>query len=278
MSRLWPDIQWCGLTRVLVLADQVLAEHWPAGIQSERVIRQAALSGSDAASLQSAVISLLNQLSVTRWQRIELYLADRHVHFLRLPAVADARHRAGLSGEEQMAYARAMLMQTYGEAARHWPFRPQEVRQPQDCLLAAIPALHGINIGSWLAQHCLQYSIQPYVSALWARSRLPKDGTVVTGESHMMRLLQLKQGQVAYVSGLAGRVTDTQKVIAWLLRERMLLGAQDTRCYWLAEPGCQAMAQLGRSLAQASISQLSWETLYSGQAVTTLWSEVTHAA
>lgn len=275
MSRLLPDLRWLGITRVLVLSDQLRAEYWPAGIRSRRVTAQAAWSGTD---LQSALHALLAQLPATRWQRIELYLADKHVHLLRLPAMAQTMQTLDVSGQEQQAYARAMLMQTYGEAARAWPFRLQDIRQPQDSVLAAIPALQSEVLRALLMGKALQWSVQPYACALWAQTRLPAEGTVLTAESHMLRLLQLHQGHITYVASLAADVWDVETVSAWLMRERTLLGVQTSPVYWLMEPGCRAMATVGSRLKQASATQLPWQTLYSARAMTTLWQEVMHVA
>lgn len=275
MSRLLPDLHWRGLTRVLVLADQLLAEYWPAGMRGHKVTAQTAWVGTD---LQSALRALLTQLPATRWQRIELYLADKHVHLLRLPAMAQTMQTLDLSGEEQQAYARALLMQTYGEDARGWPFRLQDSRQPQDSLLAAIPALQSLDLAALLANKAMQWSVQPYACALWACTRLPASGTVLTAEPHMLRLLQLTQGRVSHVASLSTNMADVAAIADWLMRERMLLGVQASTCYWLQEPGCETMAQHGRRLKQALSGQMPWQILLADRAVTSLRQESMHVA
>ena len=121
MSRLLPerpfDLRWCGLTRILVLSDQLLAEHWPAGVSPRRLLAQLDWAGNDAVSLAVALSALMEQLPATRWQRVEIFLADRHAHLLLLPSMAQSLQTFSWSGEDQLAYARAVLMQTYGEAA-----------------------------------------------------------------------------------------------------------------------------------------------------------------
>ncbi len=278
MSRLLPDIRWCGLTRILILSDQLWAEHWPAGLRSRRVVVQVAWPGPQNQPLSAALQAVLAQLPATRWQRIEVYLADRHVHLLLLPAMAQSLQVFSWSGEEQLAYARAVLMQTYGEPARTWPFRLQDIRQPQDCLLAAIPALQSTELHELLKGSAVQWSVQPYASALWARTRLPESGSVLIAESQMLRLIQLEQGRIVHVSSLAVDLSDLASITAWLMRERTLLGVQASSCYWLMEPGCGAMAMAGSHLKQALSADLSLHTLYAAHAVTTLWQEVMHVA
>ncbi len=260
---------------MLVLADQLLAEYWPAGLRSRRVLAQTAWVGTD---LQTALQALLAQLPATRWQRIELYLADKHVHLLRLPAMAQTMQALDFSGQEQQAYARAILMQTYGEAARAWPFRLQDLKQPQDSLLAAIPALQALDLPALLANKAMQWAAQPYACALWARTRLPASGTVLTAEPHMLRLLHLAQGRISHVASLATNMTDVAPIADWLMRERTLLGAQASTCYWLQEPGCEAMVQRGRRLKQALSGQMPWQILLAERAVTSLHQEAVHVA
>lgn len=278
MSRLLPDIRWCGLTRILVLSDQLWAEHWPAGLRSRRVVVQVAWSGPQDQPLSAALQAVLAQLPATRWQRIEIYLADRHVHLLLLPAMAQSLQVFSWSGEEQLAYARAVLMQTYGETARTWPFRLQDIRQPQDCLLAAIPALQAADLHELLKGSAVQWSVQPYASALWARTRLPESGSVLMAESQMLRLIQLEQGRIVHVSSLAVDLSDLASITAWLMRERTLLSVQASSCYWLIEPGCSAMAMTGGHVKQALSAHFPLQTLYAAHAVTTLWQEVMHVA
>jgi len=282
VSRLLPerpfDVRWCGLTRILVLSDQLLAEHWAAGVRSRRVLAQVDWPDTDAFSLVAALQTLLAQLPVTRWQRMEIYLADRHAHLLLLPAVAQSLQTFSWAAEEQLAYARAVLMQTYGEAARGWPFRLQDIRQPQDCLLAALPALHSVELRTLLMGKAIQWSVQPYATALWAQTRLPESGSVLTAESNMLRLLQLHQGRITHIASLTVDLFDTAAITAWLLRERTLLGVQNSPCYWLMEPDCKLMAVTGGRLKQALSAAVSLQTLYAARAVTTLWQEVKHVA
>lgn len=280
MSRLLPerpfDVRWCGLTRILVLSDQLLAEHWPAGVSPRRLLAKLDWAGNDAVSLAAALSALMEQLPATRWQRVEIYLVDRHAHLLLLPAMAHSLQTFSWSGEDQLAYARAVLMQTYGEAAGRWPFRLQDIRQPQDCLLAALPALHSVELRTLLMGKAIQWSVQPYATALWARTRLPESGSVLTAESNMLRLLQLHQGRITHIASLTADLFDTAAITAWLLRERTLLGVQNSPCYWLMEPDCKLMAVTGGRLKQALSAAVSLQTLYAARAVTTLWQEVKH--
>lgn len=282
MSRLLPErpfeIRWCGLTRILVLSDQLLAEHWSAGVRSRRVLAQLDWPGSDVLPLATALAALMGQLPTTRWQRVEVYLADRHAHLLLLPAMAPSLQTFSWSGEEQLAYARAVLMQTYGEAARDWPFRLQDIRQPQNCVLAALPALQSVDLPSLFSGKAIQWSVQPYASALWAQARLPETGSVLTAESNMLRLLQLHQGHIIHIASLAADMADPGAMTAWLLRERTLLGVQNTPCYWLIAPDCPVMAAKGSRLKQALSAYLPLQTMYSAKAVTTLWQEAAHVA
>lgn len=282
MSRLLPelpfDIRWCGLTRILVLSDQLLAEHWPAGVRSRRMLAQLDWPGSDVLPLATALAALMAQLPATRWQRVELYLADRHAHLLLLPAIVQSLQTFSWSGEEQLAYARAVLMQTYGEAARGWPFRLQDIRQPQDCVLAALPALESVDLPTLFTGNAIQWSVQPYATALWAQASLPDSGSVLTAESSMLRLLQLDQGRITHIASLAADMADTEAITAWLLRERTLLGVQSVPCYWLMEPGCRLMATIGSRLKQAFSAQIPLQTLYATRAVTNLWQEASHVA
>lgn len=275
MSRLLPDFRWLGLTRVLITADRLLAEHRPAGLRTRRLTAQSNWTGTD---LQTALPALLSQLPASRWQRIEIYLADKHVHLLRLPAMTQSLQTLDISGQEQQAYARAVLMQTYGEAARAWPFRLADIQQPQDSLLVAMPALQTLNLNALLASKAMQWSVQPYVCALWAHTRLPASGTVLTAEPHMLRLLQLEQGQVTHVGSLTTDMTEVEAMAAWLLRERTLLGVQASPCYWVSEPACAPVAATGRQLSQQLAGQLPWQLLYAANQVTSLWPEVVHVA
>lgn len=275
MSRLLPEWSWCGLTKVLVTADRLLAVHRPAGLRTRSLTAQSSWNGTD---LQAALPALLSQLPASRWRRIEVTIADKHVHLLRLPAMTQTLQSLDVSGQEQQAYARAMLMQTYGEAARAWPFRLQDIQQPQDSLLVAIPVLASLDINALLASHAMQWTVQPYASALWANTRLPASGTVLTAEPQMLRLLQLDQGRVTHVASLATEMTDVNAMAAWLMRERTLLGVQASSCYWLLEPGCQAMEKTGRHLKQALSGQVSWQVLLASRAVAPWRQELAHVA
>jgi hypothetical protein len=275
VSRLLPEWSWCGLTNVLVTADRLLAEHRPAGLRTRSLTAQSSWNGTD---LQAALPALLSELPASRWRRIEVYMADKHVHLLRLPAMTHSVQSLDVSGQEQQAYARAMLMQTYGEAARAWPFRLQDIQQPQDSLLVAIPALASLDISALLASHAMQWSVQPYASALWAQTRLPVSGTVLTAEPQMLRLLQLDHGRMIHVASLATEMADVDAMAAWLMRERTLLGVQASSCYWLLEPGCQAVEKTGRQLKQVLSGQVSWQVLLASRAVAPWRQELAHVA
>ncbi|MGP1717463.1 MAG: hypothetical protein ACTS9Y_09835 [Methylophilus sp.] len=283
MSRLLPDmlrqIRWCGLTRMLVTADSVLAEHWPAGVQSRKVVAHASLESTQSVALQTAMTKVMAQLPATDWQRIEIYLADQHVHLMLLPAIQQSAQAKALSGTELQAYARATLLNTYGEAAVQWPLRMQDVLQNHASLLATTPVLQNMAAKNLLApRKYLQLSVQPYACALWAQTRLPADGTVVTAEPHMLRLLQLQQAKITHVASLVTALNDVESMAAWLLRERTLLGVQDSACYWLSEPACEPVAAAGRRLSQHLAGRLTCKNLYSAEAMTSLWQEVAHVA
>lgn len=297
MLRLWPDmrgrktqrnqifrhrvfqskLRWCGLTRVLVSADRLYAEHWSAGVQAKRAIAHAVLDSHEPLAFKTAMADLVTQLPATSWQRLEVYLADQHVHLMLLPAIQQAGQ--SLSIAEQNAYARALLLKTYGEAAAQWPFRMQYPLQSQASLLAAIPVLQNMTAHNLVApRKYLQVSIQPYACALWAQTRLPAEGSVICAEPHMLRLLQLQGGEVIHVASLLCDLNDSNSMAAWLLRERTLLGVQTAPCYWLSEPACVAVAATGRRLSQHLAGQLPWKTLYSNNKITSLWQEVAHVA
>jgi hypothetical protein len=283
VSRLLPDmfrqIRWCGLTRILVTADSLLAEHWPAGIQTRKTVAQASLESPEPFALQAAMAAVMAQLPATAWQRIEIYLADQHAHLMLLPAIQASGQASALSGSERLAYARAMLLNTYGEAAVQWSLRLQDVLPSHACLLATTPLLQNMAAKNLLAPHkYLQLSVQPYACALWSHSRLPATGTVVSAEPHMLRLLQLQQGEIIHVASLVGELSDVQGMAAWLLRERTLLGVQASPCYWLSEPACEPVAAIGRRLAQHLAGSLACKNLYAAHAITTLWPEVAHVA
>ena len=283
MSRLLPDmlsqIRWCGLTRVLVTADSVLAKHWSAGIQSRRVVAQVTLESMDPLALQAAMTAVISQLPSTDWQRIEIYLADQHVHLMLLPAIQQSGQANALSGAELQAYARAILLKTYGEAAVQWPLRMQDVLQSHASLLATTPVLQNIAAKTLVApRKYLQLSVQPYACALWAHTRLPADGTIVSAEPHMLRLLQLQQGEITHVASLVSDLAEVDSMAAWLLRERTLLGVQASACYWLSEPACEPVAAVGRRLSQHLAGRLTWKNLYSANAITSLWQEVAYVA
>jgi hypothetical protein len=94
----------------------------------------------------------------------------------------------------------------------------------------------------------------------------------------MLRLLQLHQGHITHIASLTTDMADTGAMTAWLLRERTLLGVQNTPCYWLMAPGCRVMAATGSRLKQALSPYLSLQTVYTAKAVTTLWQEAVHVA
>jgi hypothetical protein len=283
VSRLLPDmlsqIRWCGLTRMLVTADNILAEYWAAGLQPRRVTAQATLEGTESLALQAAMTAVIAQLPATNWQRIEIYLADQHVHLMLLPAIQQSGQASALSGTELQAYARAMLLKTYGETAVQWPLRMQDVLQSHASLLATTPVLQNMAAQTLIApRKYLHMSVQPYTCALWAHSSLPADGTVVSAEPHMLRLLHLQQGEVTHVASLVSDLAEVDSMAAWLLRERTLLGVQASACYWLSEPGCEPVAAVGRRLSQHLAGRLTWKNLYSAEAITSLWQEVAHVA
>lgn len=275
MSPLLPELRWRGLTRVLVLADQLVAEHWPAAMRSHRMVVRAAWDGS---ALALALQTLLTQLPAKRWQRVEIYVADKHAHLLRLPAMAADMQTLDLTGQAQQDYARAMLMQIYGESAQRWPLRLQDVRQPQDCIVAAMPALQTDDLRAVMATIAMQYTLQPYATALWAQTRLPANGTVLTAEPQMLRLLQLNDSRITHIASLPADLTAVQPLADWLLRERMLLGVQSQPCYWLMEPDCPWMARTGGHLKQALAGALDWHSLFAKRALTNLEQERMHVA
>jgi hypothetical protein len=283
VSRLLPDmlsqIRWCGLTRILVTADSVLAEHWPGGIHSRREVAHAPLDSTEPLALQAAITAVFAQLPATDSQRIEIYLADQHVHLMLLPAIQQSGQTTALSGTELQAYARAMLLKTYGEAAVQWPLRMQDVPQSHASLLATTPVLQNIAAKNLVSpRKYLHLSVQPYACALWAHTSLPADGTVVSAEPHMLRLLHLQQGEVTHVASLVSDLAEVDSMAAWLLRERTLLGVQAADCYWLSEPACEPVAAVGRRLSQHLAGRLTWKNIYSANAITSLWQEVAHVA
>lgn len=275
MSRLLPDIRCLGSTRVLVTADRLLAEHRPAGWHAARQTAQLHWTGTP---LQAALPALLSQLPASRWRCIDVYVADHHVYLLRLPAMMQSMQAMDIHGQELQAYARAVLMQTYGDVARSWPFRLADIQPQQDRLLAAIPALQTLDLNVLLAPHAIQWTVQPYASALWARTRLPARGTLLTAEPNMLRLLQLDQWQMTHVASLATNGGDEKVMAAWVLRERTLLGVQATPCYWIVEPACHAMAQAGQRLKQVLSGQVAWHVLPAASAITPLIQESAHVA
>ena len=124
----------------------------------------------------------------------------------------------------------------------------------------------------------LHLSVQPYASALWAQTRFPANGTVITAEPHMLRLLQLAHGKVNHIASLASDINDLESITAWLLRERMLSGVHASPCYWLHAPDNQPVIEAGRRLAQHLAGQLKVHALPSSRAVTSLWQEALHVA
>ncbi|HSI46571.1 MAG TPA: hypothetical protein VK950_10340 [Methylophilus sp.] len=283
MSRLLPElpgqIRWCGLTRILVTSASVLAEHWPVGFQSRRQLAQAALENLEPIALQTALGSVLAQLFKTSWQHIEIYFADQHVHLMLLPAIEQSGQASALSSNEQQAFARAMLINTYGEAAVQWPFRHQDAWQSGATLLATIPALQTLTAQNLISpRKYLHLSVQPYACALWAQTRLPANGTVITAEPHTLRLLQLEKGKIMHIASLATDISDLESITAWLLRERTLSGVHASACYWLNEQNNQLMLEAGRCLAQHLAGQLKLQTLQSTRAITSLWWEALHVA
>ncbi len=283
MSRLLPElpsqIRWCGLTRILVTSASVLAEHWPAGFQSRRQMAQAALESLEPVALQSALTTVLSQLPKTGWQQIEIYFSDQHVHLMLLPAIEQSGQASALSGNEQQAFARAMLINTYGEAAVQWPFRHQDAWQSAATLLTTIPALQTLTAQNLVSpRKYVHLSVQPYACALWAQTRLPADGTVITAEPHMLRLLQLEKSKITHTASLGTDISDLESMTAWLLRERTLSGLHASACYWLNEQNNQLMMEAGRRLAQHLAGQLKIQTLQSTRAITSLWREALHVA
>ena len=257
MSLLLPEGRLLGCTRVLVAADQLVAEHWSAGWRPRKQLARQPWQGDD---LLAALQGLLAQLPASRWRHLTLALADDAVHWLHLPAMASSLQGADVGGHEQQAYAQALLMQTYGEAARHWPFRLQDSHPSQHRLLAALPRLSPPAINRWLATQAIQWSIQPYASLLWAQARLPQHGTLLTAEPQLLRLLQWQAGQVVHVASVRYAYHEAYDVAAWILRERLLLGGQSSPCYWL-ETGASTATRFGQRLKQALPAALAWQPL-----------------
>lgn len=277
MLRLWPS------TRVLVLADRILAEQLSAGLHPQRKVAQLALSGSERSPLSTAIQALLAQLPTSRWQRLTVYVADQHVHMMLLP-----EPQMMLSASDQQAYAAAMLMQTYGDEARSWPFRMQDHRLPAPSLLAAIPMLAEDTLYDVQAQPPFGQSawrlasIQPYSGALLQRTRLPDAGSVVIAEHRLVRLLQFKQQRLVHVSATVLTGDAVLSLAEWIRRERSLIGAQDSPCYWLAEPQHRSAQRMGRALtetlAQSMAGKLRLQSLAPTRALTGLWQESAHVA
>ncbi|MDP8568189.1 hypothetical protein [Methylophilus aquaticus] len=274
MSPLWPST-----IRVLVLADRILAEYLSGGPRPHRQVVQQAFSGTEPQYFQVAMLSLLSQLPASRWQRIAVYLADRHVHMMVLPEPPMA-----LSAADKEAYALAMLAQTYGEEARQWPFRMQDHRLPSPALLTAIPLLGQHTRSAAQAMtlfgqpRWLQHTIQPYVGALLTHSRLPEEGSVVIAEQGLVRLLHVKHRRVLHAAHWSGDVQDSASIADWLMRERTLLASEDSPCCWLAETTHRRAQQAGQALSTRlqGIQRLQW--LSPVRAVTGLWQEVAHVA
>ena len=270
MSPLWPST-----IRVLLLADRVLAEYLSGGPRPRRQVVQQPFAGSEPAHLQAAMQSLLSALPVSRWQRIALYLADQHVHMMLLPQPPMA-----LSTADKQAYALALLAQTYGDEARHWPLRMQDPRLPAATLLTAIPLLgqyQTLRLQSQALfgqQRWLSHTIQPYAGALLSHTRLPGDGTVVIAEHAVTRLLHVQHGQVAHVAGWSGDVRDTNSIADWLMRERMLLGGADSPCFWLAETTHRQAQAAGRALSDSLRGRLPLRMLAPSRVISALWQEI----
>lgn len=279
MLRLWPDVQLLGLTRILVLADRVLAEHYAPGIRPKKVHAHCMLKSGDSLALKTALTTVLSQLPNTMWQRTELYFADHHVQWMMLPAINTSSNLPYLSSQEHLAYARAWLIKTFGEIASQWPFRMQDTGQHRPLLLATIPALSQVSTKALLQPiKSLTLSVQPYLGVLCAQSPLPENGTVIIAESTMLRFLQFKNGHVDHVSSIAFQGVSLEVVGAWVLRERILLDAESTVCYWLNEPASEYQSDIGRQLTQHLQSKLSIKPIYSTKQVTSLWKKGIHVA
>lgn len=278
MSPLWPDIRCLGLTKMLISSDQVQATYWPAGFRGQPQSVSANWSGVDSSDLRDVLKALLLQLPSTRWQQIEVFIADQHVHILRMPAIANEWNRIDWKNQSQQAYARALLIQTYGEVSRSWPYRLQDVCPTQDALLVAIPILESLDLNELLGEYAMQWQVKPYVFALWENSRLPKTGTILSAEPHMLRLLQLEQGRIQHIATLPIDMDAISHMAAWILRERTLVCAASQDCYWLVDPGIPALQETGHRLKQGLSEQLQWHDLPVSTVITQDSQENIHAA
>lgn len=245
MSRLWPD-----QVRLLLLADSLEAQcqRW-----GGKAIRQSSLAVSAESTPWPLRISQCLQALPHRWFRqVQILLADQHVQFMMLPGV-DVRMRQ----RERLEYARALMVQTWGEQAVHWPFRLQNLPSSRHSLLVTAPLMTGADLRSVLTlPPGTTLSIQPYATALMQQARLPATGSVLVPENQVVRLFQMEQGHCRHVASHAATLSDITAMSAWLLRERLLMSASQQPCFWLQESGRTGLherldrlqAQLGKTI------------------------------
>jgi len=73
--------------------------------------------------------------------------------------------------------------------------------------------------------------------------------------------MQRQQGRLVHVAATPLTVDQPSQLMAWLLRERLLAGADHTPCYWLQYAGVHASETLGLSLKAQAVAHLTWQTL-----------------
>ena len=232
------SLSWPNQVRLLLSADGVRLQstRWQQAPRTTHI--------PPAVSATATIAQAVNQLPPRRAEACHLLLADQHVHYLQLPAV-----QLQMSVREHAEFARAMVVQTWGEIARDWPIRLQALPAWQARLLVTTPL-------DWQAQPELawqqrRWSIQPYASYLLQQTRLPADGSLLVPEGQGVRLFHFQRGQCVHVaSRLSAQAIDIEQLAGWVIRERMLISVQQQPCYWLCEPGRQDAQRLFRQLQQ----------------------------
>lgn len=248
-------------TTLLLAADALHVQSMQAG---QAMLKQTLAWSEDINhDLQQALNANVAQASGIAWQRVQVLLADQHVHFSQVAAVD-----VPLTPNEQLAYTRACLVQTWGEQAQAWPFRLLRFPASRGNLLATLPTLDASALQSTpstvrgLNKALFQLSAKPYATALLAHHQRPDNAVILVPEQQVMRLFVFQAGACVHVSSMRFEPLQLATLTSWVKREQALHGASQSPCQLLMEPSRHNLMQAVKAWQEACASTLALHLVY----------------
>lgn len=218
--------------KVVVTKQAVYAECKSGLLKPQVRFEKVMLTADDAESVRNAIRQVCAPFANLQMWRCAIYFADTHVHYVVLPKV-DLQ----LSYAEKMDYARSMLINYWGDAAKNWPLRLQDHLHNQSTLVSCIPCLETLDIRTLFASmRPLVIQVQPYSTYLLTHlQKRPSNGYVMVLEPNAIRLFLLQDDVCEYISTQALQTPSVAELVHWLQRIRELHQDQHKVCYLVTE-------------------------------------------